>query len=477
MLPQRSYGQVFETRSGVDTLSLSERISIHTNVVDWGLMVPNIGLEFDVKQTNWNRWAVGFSLRTRWQTNSTFKQRYFYSLTEGRVYWRNYWRARQINPRRYVEPHTGLIDKAFSCRRTRVKHPTTTWYRGLYASASKYSYKMSKYGHQGIAVSGGVTYGCIKPLFQFASGNSIDLEMGVDVGLVLARDEKFALDEDDKCYTRASYRKVKMVPFPVPTEARLGLVYRLGDYPITKKYRWRQDVDMAYLDTLIAERTRRENDARVKANNMEMRQNIEKDFWSVYDSVANLNAIAAKKLNAEMAKKKAEEERIAAEKLRQQKAEAKLQKVQKADSKTVPADSTATKPADTTGIKVEPADTTGVTAEPTDTTTVSQEDSEQQEDSVSAEASQKSTEKSNSEAPAAEEGSEQQGGSESQESSELKESPESVDASQEVTENPSEAQTDEEAQTAEETPAAEEAPAAEDSQDQNEGKEVTDESK
>ena len=339
---------------------------------------------------------------------------------------------------------------------------------------------MSKYGHQGIAVSGGVTYGCIKPLFQFASGNSIDLEMGVDVGLVLARDEKFALDEDDKCYTRASYRKVKMVPFPVPTEARLGLVYRLGDYPITKKYRWRQDVDMAYLDTLIAERTRRENDARVKANNMEMRQNIEKDFWSVYDSVANLNAIAAKKLNAEMAKKKAEEERIAAEKLRQQKAEAKLQKVQKADSKTVPADSTATMPADTTGIKVEPADTTGVTAEPTDTTgvtaeptdttTVSQEGSEQQEDSVSAEASQKSTESPN-EAPATEEGSEQQGGSESQESSE------SVDASQEGTENPSEAQTDEEAQTAEETPAAEEAPAAEDSQAQNEGKEVTDESK
>lgn len=492
MLPQRSYGQVFETRSGVDTLSLSERISIHTNVVDWGLMVPNIGLEFDVKQTNWNRWAVGFSLRTRWQTNSTFKQRYFYSLTEGRVYWRNYWRTRQINPRRYVEPHTGLIDKAFSCRRTRVKHPTTTWYRGLYASASKYSYKMSKYGHQGIAVSGGVTYGCIKPLFQFASGNSIDLEMGIDVGLVLARDEKFALDDDDKCYTRASYRKVKMVPFPVPTEARLGLVYRLGDYPITKKYRWRQDVDMAYLDTLIAERTRRENDARVKANNMEMRQNIEKDFWSVYDSVANLNAIAAKKLNAEMAKKKAEEERLAAEKLRQQKAEAKLQKAQKADSKTVPADSTATMPADTTGIKVEPADTTGVTAEPTDTTgvtaeptdttTVSQEGSEQQEGSVSAEASQESTESPN-EAPATEEGSEQQGGSESQESSEMQESSESVDASQEGTENPSEPQTteepqtNEEAQTAEETPAAEEAPAAEDSQDQNEGKEVTDESK
>lgn len=399
-LPHCSYGQVFETRSGVDTLSLSERISIHTNVVDWGLMAPNIGLEFDVKRTNWSRWAVGFSVKSRWQTSSTFKQRYFYSLTEGRIYWRNYWRARQINPRRYVDRHEGFIDKLFSCRRTKVKHLTTTWYRGVYASASCYSYKMSKYGHQGIAVSGGVTYGCIKPLFQFASGNTIDLEMGIDVGLVFAKDEKFGLDEDERCYTRVSPSELKVLPFPVPTEARLELVYRLGNYPITKKYRWREDVDMAFLDTLIAERTRRENEARVKANDLEMRKNIEKDFWSVYDSVASLNAIAAKKLNAEMAKKKAEEERIAAEKIRQQKAEARLKNNQKSEDNKAPIDSTATIPIDTTNIIVEPTDTSGITAEPADTmsaskeVSVSRESSDQQVASDSVAASQDSSEKS-----------------------------------------------------------------------------------
>ena len=439
LLPLRSYGQVFETRSGVDTLSLSERISIHTNVVEWGLMVPNIGLEFDVKRTNWSRWAVGFSVKSRWQTNSTFKQRYFYTLTEGRVYWRNYWRTRKIDSHRYVDRHDGFIDKLFSCRRTKVKHPKTTWYRGLYASASSYSYKMSKDGHQGVAFSGGVTYGCIKPLFQFASGNTIDLEMGVDVGLVFAKDEKFGLDEDDRCYTRVSSFELKMVPFPVPTEARLGLVYRLGNYPITKKYRWREDVDMAFLDTLIAERTRRENEARVKANDLEMRKNIENDFWSVYDSVANLNAIAAWKLNAEMAIKKAEEERIAAEKIRQQKAEAKLKKNQKSDDQNAPIDSTATTPADTTNITVEPADTSGITAEPADTSGITAEPA----DTISA----------SQEPPVPQEVSDQQ------------EASDSVAASQDGSERSGE------------TSAAEESSAAQNPDDQNERKEETDESK
>lgn len=445
LLPQRSYGQVFETRSGVDTLSLGERISIHTNVVDWGLMVPNIGLEFDVKRTNWSRWAVGFSVKSRWQTSSTFKQRYFYTLTEGRIYWRNYWRTRQINPHRYVGRHEGFIDKLFSCRRTKVKHPTTTWYRGLYASASSYSYKMSKYGHQGIAVSGGVTYGCIKPLFQFASGNTIDLEMGIDVGLVFAKDEKFGLDEDERCYTRVSPSELKVLPFPVPTEARLGLVYRLGNYPITKKYRWREDVDMAFLDTLIAERTRRENEARVKANDLEMRKNIEKDFWSVYDSVANLNAIAAKKLNAEMAMKKAEEERIAAEKIRQQKAEAKLKKNQKSDDNNAPIDSTVTTPADTTNIIVEPADTSGITAEPADTSGITAEPA----DTISA----------------SREGSVTQENAGQYEGSDQQEASDSVGASQDSSEGSSEPS------------AAEESSAAQNPDDQNERKEETDESK
>lgn len=326
LLPQRSSGQVFETRSGVDTLKLSERISLHTNVVDWALLVPNIGVEFDVRNTNWNRWAVGLSVKSRWQTSSTFKQRYFYSLTGARVYFRNYWRTRQISDYNDVPRHTNIIDRAFSCRRSKVKHPRTTYYRGLFASVSDYSYRFSKNGRQGLAFSGGVTYGCLRPLYQFASGNSLDLEMGIDAGLMMTRTEQFGVDADTKCYTRVSQKEWKFVPFPVPTEVRLGLVYRLGSYPITKKYRWRQDADAAYADALRERRMMEQKEKTDRENADKIRQKMEAEFWSVYDSIASANAVSNKQHAVELARQKAEADRLAAEKQRAEKENAKKQR-------------------------------------------------------------------------------------------------------------------------------------------------------
>ena len=429
LLPQRGMAQVFATNTGVDTLTLADRISIHTNVVDWTLLVPNIGVEFDVRNTNWNRWAVGASFKTRWQTSSTFKQRLFYSLTDARVYYRNYWRSRQIDPRKGVERHSNIIDRLFSCRRSKVKHPHTTYYRGLYASYSNFSILPPKWlaenGRQGNAFSAGVTYGIIKPLYQFASGNSLDLEMGIDVGVVMAQVEKFHVDQDDKCYVRTTEKENKLVPFPVPTEARLGLVYRLGKYPITKKYRWRADVDVQYMEKLLDERTRRDSIDRARKDNAETRRMLEADFFSIYDSVANNNAINAKKMAAEQARMKAEAERAAAEKERADKAEAKrLREMEKnaadstanapADSAlavptdsitTVPTDSITTVPTDSTVINNEPADTTVTNNSGTEVTT---EEKPAEEQTTTTEAEATTEEKPAEEQTAEEQTTEQQ---------------------------------------------------------------------
>ena len=243
LLPIGVRAQVFETRARIDTLKWNERISLHTNAVDWALLIPNIGVEYDIRSTNWNRWAVGMSAKTKWRTNSRFKQRLFYNVSEVRFEFRNYWRTRQIDGRE-VTKHTSFIDKLFSCRRTVVKHPHTTYYRGVYASAGDYSFLVDRKGRQGKFVSGGVTYGAMYPMYVFKSGNSLDLDLGISVGLVATNMEKFRLVDD--CYERTQPGKWKIVPFPIPTEARVGLVYRLGKYPINKKYRWRYDVDMRY---------------------------------------------------------------------------------------------------------------------------------------------------------------------------------------------------------------------------------------
>jgi hypothetical protein len=39
-------------KTGVDTLSLLDRIALRTNTVDWALLIPNFGAEFDIKNTN-----------------------------------------------------------------------------------------------------------------------------------------------------------------------------------------------------------------------------------------------------------------------------------------------------------------------------------------------------------------------------------------------------------------------------------------
>lgn len=390
LLPIGVRAQVFETRARIDTLKWNERISLHTNAVDWALLIPNIGVEYDIRSTNWNRWAVGMSAKTKWRTNSRFKQRLFYNVSEVRFEFRNYWRTRQIDGRE-VTKHTSFIDKLFSCRRTVVKHPHTTYYRGVYASAGDYSFLVDRKGRQGKFVSGGVTYGAMYPMYVFKSGNSLDLDLGISVGLVATNMEKFRLVDD--CYERTQPGKWKVVPFPMPTEARVGLVYRLGKYPINKKYRWRYDVDMRYRECYDS--IRYEIEARRQERHItdSITNKIYNDFWLEYDKEAKLNLnnarIAAEKQKAEAAKLKA------AEKLRlEEEAKAAKQKALEEKNKAATTDSIGAMKTDSIGAT--PTDSTtavptdSINAVPTDSITESVDNTTKQEEQTEQPAEQSS---------------------------------------------------------------------------------------
>lgn len=390
LLPIGVRAQVFETRARIDTLKWNERISLHTNAVDWALLIPNIGVEYDIRSTNWNRWAVGMSAKTKWRTNSRFKQRLFYNVSEVRFEFRNYWRTRQIDGRE-VTKHTSFIDKLFSCRRTVVKHPHTTYYRGVYASAGDYSFLVDRKGRQGKFVSGGVTYGAMYPMYVFKSGNSLDLDLGISVGLVATNMEKFRLVDD--CYERTQPGKWKVVPFPMPTEARVGLVYRLGKYPINKKYRWRYDVDMSYRERYDS--IRYEIEARRQERHItdSITNKIYNDFWLEYDKEAKLNLnnarIAAEKQKAEAAKLKA------AEKLRlEEEAKAAKQKALEEKNKAATTDSIGAMKTDSIGATPIDSTTTvptdSINAAPTDSITESVDNTTKQEQQTEQPAEQSS---------------------------------------------------------------------------------------
>ena len=357
LFPQIGKAQIFESRTGVDTLTFAERISLRTNAVDWTLLTPNLGVEFDVKSTNWNRWAVGLTLKTKWNTPATFKNRVFYNITEVRADFRNYWRTRQINNK--VPAHTGFIDRLFSCRRHVVKHPKTTYYRGAYMSFSDFSIKFGREGHQGKALSAGITYGIIKPLYAFRTGNTLDLDLGFDAGFVAVNSEKFIYNRADNCYTRTKQGSWKVVPFPMPTAARVGFVYRFGSYPITKKYRWRYDADAQYQYRIDSIANQRVVDAINKHNRDSVESVIYKEFWQVYDSAAVVNSAKADsmrivnaKLKAEADRKQAEADRLKAVEAQKEKERLKAEKKnkdKKAEEKPEPTEGAeATEPNGTT---------------------------------------------------------------------------------------------------------------------------------
>ena len=327
LFPQIGKAQIFESKTGVDTLTFAERISLRTNAVDWTLLTPNLGVEFDVKSTNWNRWAVGLTLKTKWNTPATFKNRVFYNITEVRADFRNYWRTRQINNK--VPAHTGFIDRLFSCRRHVVKHPKTTYYRGAYMSFSDFSIKFGREGHQGKALSAGITYGIIKPLYAFRTGNTLDLDLGFDAGFVAVNSEKFIYNRADNCYTRTKQGSWKVVPFPMPTAARVGFVYRFGSYPITKKYRWRYDADAQYQYRIDSIANQRVVDAINKHNRDSVESVIYKEFWQVYDSAAVVNSAKADSMRIVNAKLKAEADRLKAVEAQKEKERLKAEKKNK----------------------------------------------------------------------------------------------------------------------------------------------------
>jgi len=364
LFPQIGKAQIFESRTGVDTLTFAERISLRTNAVDWTLLTPNLGVEFDVKSTNWNRWAVGLTLKTKWNTPATFKNRVFYNITEVRADFRNYWRTRQINNK--VPAHTGFIDRLFSCRRRVVKHPKTTYYRGAYMSFSDFSIKFGREGHQGKALSAGVTYGIIKPLYAFRTGNTLDLDLGFDAGFVAVNSEKFIYNRADNCYTRTKQGSWKVVPFPMPTAARVGFVYRFGSYPITKKYRWRYDADAQYQYRVDSIANQRVVDAINQHNRDSVESVIYKEFWQVYASAAVVNSAKADSMRIVNAKLKAEADRKQAEADRLKAVEAQKEKERLKAEKKNKGKKAEEKPEPTEGAEAtEPNGTTEPTGEQT----------------------------------------------------------------------------------------------------------------
>lgn len=289
-----SSAQVMDTRRQVDTLSLSDRIAVRTNMVDWTLMIPNIGVELDLGRTNWSRYAINLNLRYRPKTNRTYAKPVTFEMTEVRLEARQYWRERQAEAYGVLSRHTNLFDKLMSCRRMVPRHPRTTYYRGIYVAFDDYNVRIPhvySLGRQGQQITAGLTWGFVRPLYAFTNGNSLDLECGISGGMGITNDDSFYYDKQKGENVKSWTRGWRFMYTPVLNDLRVGFVYRFGKYPIQKKYRWRYDVDLAYramkdaayFKTDSTKWQRHRNDSLYKVANAEFRH--------LYDSIVAVHAV------------------------------------------------------------------------------------------------------------------------------------------------------------------------------------------
>lgn len=280
--------------------SFLKRFSIHTNMVDWATLVPNVGLEFDLSQTPKTHWSIGVFGKYNGRSKHTG---FLYNVQSVRVETRKYWRTGNQgkvkdhigdgksrfqsldyskldlrkpykesvdslnNPVR--EPHyTGqdsviaeqyngdpyrgrLYNRYHQLRRllsTRTINNPRNWrayYIGAYAGVDKWSISFSKNGKQGTGVYAGVIAGWSIPLLtqRFPKEGSLDLDLNLHLGLKAVKYDAFQYEDDTQHFVydaASSAPGWKIVPYPVVQEINVGLVWRFRSI--------KNKVDLALVD-------------------------------------------------------------------------------------------------------------------------------------------------------------------------------------------------------------------------------------
>lgn len=290
--------QDVETTPHVDTLTMAQRLSLHTNLFDWSTLTPNVGLEFALKNTNWSRWTVRANVKWRPHTDHTFSPELVYNIFDARMEVRNYWRERDMSDpvNRLLPEHKSIIDKTFSMRSRAPKHPKTVYYRGFYAGYTSLSVLVKNHGRQGRGFQAGVLYGIQRPLYEFKNGTSIDFDFGISAGVAFAKYDKYGYDKGDAVYYRWEHKDYGILPYPIVSDIHAGIVYRIG-YPLRKRYQWRYEVDLDYqarMDSINAMRSR----ARIENHYRDSMNNLVFDaFQHAYDSICIAQQQAADSLS------------------------------------------------------------------------------------------------------------------------------------------------------------------------------------
>lgn len=213
-------------------VSAKSRWSFRTNAVDWLFTVPNIGVEYDLSNSIYNKYTLSLEGKWNWHTTHNYVPAVVFDLWDIRPEIRKYWRTEH---RANTGTKPSLKERLFSKERTNPKY-WRAYYLGAYASMNGYSFKFGKRGFQGNSYGLGLSAGYSIPLYSYKS-HFIDVEFGGSVGFSYAKYDVYELDRDNNCYVPVpeKSKSFHFVPFPVVSDVRVSFVYRFAS--IKDKYK------------------------------------------------------------------------------------------------------------------------------------------------------------------------------------------------------------------------------------------------
>lgn len=239
-----------------------KRLSLHTNVVDWVLTVPNVGLEIDLNNTKLNNRSLLVFGKFNGQMKHDVAPKFIMNMGGVRLEYRKYWRtgreSNEFTHYEYVmlnlhkpdtlyrevlktdeydstyyvwEPYFSKKDSAHmaeydgdryrnsmysyyhNARRfisTRTITDPRNWrayYIGLFGAFDKYAFCIGKKGEQGTRLAAGATFGWSIPINSGKIGHEggLDLDLGLNVGAPFAKYERFKYNDDNYEYCGFAY--------------------------------------------------------------------------------------------------------------------------------------------------------------------------------------------------------------------------------------------------------------------------------
>lgn len=213
-----------------------KNIAFSTNTLDWIIVTPNIGLDYDIVKSPYKKMSVGIDLKYRWKNDNDINPYYFYNLFNVNADFRYYWR---LHPLTSWESEWLSVSKGFhhayavlNCYSSspKLKEGRTSkkaFYIGPKISFSQYNLKLSEKGRQGTAFGIGITGGFALPLYGYKDGSALDLDIGGSIGWVNTNYDMFVNDTESNCYPYIGSEK-KTTWYPLVSEARISIVYRFG---------------------------------------------------------------------------------------------------------------------------------------------------------------------------------------------------------------------------------------------------------